>query len=189
VSAPDAGSARMLAIPVGAGDHQQGAADAPLTLLEYGDFQCPHCGDAYPIVKELQRRLGSELRFVFRHFPLTAAHPFAQRAAETAEWAASLSGDFWRMHDRLYEHQDALREQDLVAHAQALGLDPAGLRRAWSEYTFVRRLKDDLAGGIRSGVGGTPAFFINGRRHEGRWHLEDLLAALVQPAPGTPVPG
>jgi formate-nitrite transporter family protein len=180
VSTRDGSGARTLAVPVGAGDHQQGRADAPLTLLEYGDFQCPHCGHAYPIIKELQRRLGDDLRFVFRHFPLTSAHPFAQRAAETAEWAGAAGGAFWRMHDRLYEHQDALREPDLEAHARALGLDPGGLRRAWGEFTFVRRLKDDLAAGIRSGVGGTPSFFINGRGHDGPWQVDDLLAALAR---------
>jgi protein-disulfide isomerase len=173
---------QRLNIPVGEGDHVQGERGAPLTLLEYGDFQCPHCGRAYSIVKEVQRRLGGRVRFVFRHFPLTSMHPFAQRAAETAEWAASVSGDFWSMHDHLYQHQDQLTEGHLLAHAEALGLPRAGLERAWAEHTFVRRLKDDLAGGIRSGVGGTPAFFINGRRHEGPWQLEDLLVALERAA-------
>jgi protein-disulfide isomerase len=149
-----------------------------LTLLEYGDFQCPHCGHAHAIVKELQRRLGPRLRFVFRHFPLINSHPFAQRAAETAEWAASASGSFWPMHDHLYEHQSQLEDRHLLAYAEGLGLERSGLERAWAEHTFVRRLKDDLAGGIRSGVGGTPAFFINGRRHEGPWEVDDLQAAL-----------
>jgi protein-disulfide isomerase len=174
--------AHRLSAPVGDGDHVQGPAGAPLTLLEYGDFQCPHCGHAYLIVKEVQRRLGARLRFVFRHFPLTNIHPFAQRAAETAEWAAKVSGDFWPMHDHLYQHQDALTDRQLLAHAQTLGLPGGDLSRAWAEHTFVRRLKDDLAGGIRSGVGGTPAFFINGRRHEGAWEVDDLLAALERAA-------
>ena len=168
----------QLTIPVGPADHVVGPSDAPLTLLEYGDFQCPFCGQAYAIVKEVQRRLGDRLRFVFRHFPVTNIHPFAQRAAETAEWAASVSGNFWPMHDELYEHQGELDDRHLLSYARELGLDPDGLRSAWAAHTFVRRLKDDLAGGIRSGVGGTPAFFINGLRHEGPWQLDDLLAAL-----------
>src|SRR6187399_2394331 len=111
-----------LTLPVGARDHAQGLPDAALTLVEYGDYECPHCGRAYPIVKEVQRRLGSKLRFVFRNFPLSESHPHAQHAAEAAEGAAT-QGRFWEMHDALYEHQHALDDRHLVGYAAKLGLD------------------------------------------------------------------
>jgi protein-disulfide isomerase len=162
---------------IGPRDHSDGPESAALTLVEYGDFECPQCGQAFSIIKRVQAALEGRLRFVFRHFPLTSAHPHAQRAAETAEWAAS-QGAFWPMHDRLFENQDALGEQDLLAHAELLGLDPAGLSRAWAAHTFIPRIKEDFLGGIRAGVKGTPGFFVNGVLHEGRWHADDLLAAL-----------
>src|SRR2546423_12240032 len=117
----ESGTAR-LTLPVSQRDHQQGPETAPVTLVEYGDYECPYCGEAHPIVKELQRRLGDRLRFVFRNFPLTNAHPHAEHAAETAE-AAGAQGKFWEMHDYLYEHQRALDDEHLETYAGTLGLD------------------------------------------------------------------
>jgi protein-disulfide isomerase len=167
----------QLTVPVGERDHVEGDPSAPLTLLEYGDFECPQCGQAYPIVGELRRRFGARLRFAFRHFPLTNVHPHAQRAAETAEWAGGQQA-FWRMHDALYEDQAHLGDAALLARARVLGLGQASLERAWAAYTYVPRIKEDFLGGIRSGVDGTPTFFINGVRHDGPWDLDSLAAAL-----------
>jgi protein-disulfide isomerase len=160
--------------PVGPDDHAQGPADAPLTLVEYGDFECPHCGRAHPIVKSVRRRLGDQLRFVFRHFPLATAHPHAEHAAEMAE-AAAERGKFWPMHDLLFENQHALEDADLVAYAARLGIDPAALR----SHAFAERVREDFQSGVRSGVNGTPTFFINGVRHQGPWDEESLLEALA----------
>jgi len=166
-----------LTLPVGPRDHAQGSPSAPLVLVEYGDFECPHCGRAYPIVKALRARIGDDLGFVHRNLPLTNVHPHAQRAAETAEWAA-LHDRFWPMHDWLYEHQDRLEERHLLGAARELGLDPDGLRRAWDTHALIPRVKEDLKSALDSGVAGTPGFFINGRRHEGAWGVDALAAAL-----------
>lgn len=166
-----------LALPVSARDHSRGPAVAPITLVEYGDFECPFCGMAYPTVKELQRRLGDRLRFVYRHFPRTSEHPHAHLAAESAE-AAGAQGRFWEMHDRLFEHQQVLEFDDLVGHAAQLGLDTDRVRRELETHAYHARVQEDLLGGVHSGVHGTPTFFINGVRHEGRWELEALLDAI-----------
>lgn len=163
--------------PVGPEDHVRGPATAPVTLVEYGDFECPSCGYAYPILKDLQHTLGDGLRFVFRHFPVVTAHPHAQRAAEAAEWAAT-SGRFWEMHDWLYEHQDTLDDVHLVGAARELGLDPDGLVRAWADHTFVPRIKRDFLAGIGMGLQGTPSFFVDGVRYRGATERDELLAAL-----------
>jgi len=172
---------------VGADDHIQGPADAPVTLVEYGDYECPYCGMAYPIVKQVQRRLGGELRFIFRNFPLAEAHPHATDAAELAE-AAALQGKFWEMHDMLYEHQRALAPADLERYAQKLSLDFTALDGALRSGTPRQRVRSDFNSGVRSGVNGTPTFFINGQRFDGDWRDEGaLVAALtrgVSPAPG-----
>jgi len=167
-----------LTIPVGPNDHAQGSADAPVTLLEYGDYECPYCGKAYPIVKRLQERLGDRLRFVFRNFPLAELHPNATAAAEFAE-AAALQGKFWAMHDMLFEHQRALNPTNLHAYARSLDLDREGLEDALRNGTPRDRVRKDFMSGVRSGVNGTPTFFINGRRFDGNWGDEDaFLAAL-----------
>src|SRR5450432_582397 len=152
--------------PVGPGDHVRGFDDAPVTLLEYGDFECPQCGAAYPIVKELQEHFGDRLRVAFRNFPLTNVHPHAQRAAETAEWAASFEA-FWPMHDVLFENQARLKDRQLLDYASGLGLTPSSLADAWNAHTYFSRVKEHFLGGIRAGVKGTPTFFINGVLHEG----------------------
>ncbi len=166
-----------LAVPVGARDHIQGLATAPVTLVEYGDYECPSCGAAYPIVKEVQRRLGAQLRFVFRNFPLTTAHPHAQHAAEAAE-AAGAQGRFWPMHDILFEHQGALTDAALVGYAKALDLDTTQFADNLRQHQYAVRVREDVAGGIHSGVNGTPTFYINGARHDAPYDLEILLAAV-----------
>lgn len=154
--------------PVGPDDHSVGAADAPITLLEYGDFECPYCGAAYPIVHAIRRALGSDLRFVFRSFPLREAHPHAEHAAEAAE-AAGAQQRFFEMHDQLFEHQDALEDDDLVAYAGAVGIDADRVARELDEHTFASAVSKSFRSGVRSGVNGTPTFFINGVRWDGNW--------------------
>src|SRR5438477_11364403 len=163
--------------PVGERDHVTGPATAPVTLVEYGDFECASCRKAWPMVKELQRRLGDKLRFVFRNFPVTKIHPNAQHAAEAAE-AAAAQGAFWPMHDRLFERQFALEDDNLIEYAQELGLDAARLERELAAHTYKPKVRDDFMSGVRSGVNGTPTFFINNVRHDQAWDVEALLAAL-----------
>src|SRR5271155_1250406 len=165
--------------PVGANDHVQGTANAPVTLVEYGDYQCPYCGEAYPIVKALQERLGKQVRFVFRNFPLSEMHPHAEHAAEAAE-AAGAQGKFWEMHDLLYENQDALDDENLQQYATVLGLDVPRFVREMSEHSHAARAREDFRSGVRSGVNGTPTFFINGMRHDGSFDLRSLLAAIEE---------
>jgi protein-disulfide isomerase len=168
----------LLTPPVGAEDHAAGPADAPVTLVEYGDYECPYCGMAHPIVKRAQRELGNQLRFVFRNFPLAEAHPHARLAAQAAE-AAGAQGKFWEMHDTLFEHQDALELEDLLAYAESLGLDTAKFARDLKAGTYEKRVRDDFRSGVKSGVNGTPTFFINGARYDGSWaNVEAFIRAL-----------
>ena len=166
-----------LTLPVGARDHAEGPADAPVTLVEYGDYECPHCGRAYPVVKEVQKRLGSKLRFVFRNFPLSESHPHAQHAAEAAE-AAGAHGYFWEMHDALFEHQRALDDRHLVEYAASVGVDPTAFEQELRAHTHKARVREDFSSGVRSGVNGTPTFFINGVRFDDSWDPDTLTAAL-----------
>lgn len=170
-----------LILPVSDRDHIQGPADALVTLVEYGDYECPYCGQAYPIVKEVQQRLGDRLRFVFRNFPISTSHPHAQHAAEAAETAAAL-GSFWEMHDTLYEHQDALSDNDLRRLAESIGIDAASFDRDMSAHRFADRVREDFMSGVRSGVNGTPTFFINEFRYDDSWDTESLVAALERAA-------
>ncbi len=162
-------------------DHIAGPANAPVTLVEYGDYECPYCGAAYPIVKEVQARMGDSLRFVFRNFPISTAHPRAEQAAEAAE-AADAQGQFWPMHDMLYEHQSRLGEQALHGYAEELGLDVAAFDKELAEHAHADRVHEDFLSGVRSGVNGTPTFYINGVRHDDSYELETLLAALERAA-------
>jgi protein-disulfide isomerase len=166
-----------LKVPVGPTDHIQGPADAPVTLIEYGDYECPYCGRAYPIVKALQKRFRKQLRFVFRNFPLREMHPNAEAAAETAEFAAT-QDKFWEMHDLIYEHQQDLSDQLLSDLATRLKLDAKGLAEALESGEFADRIQKDFSGGVRSGVNGTPTFFINGQRHDEDFELETLARAI-----------
>jgi protein-disulfide isomerase len=162
---------------VSARDHIQGRADGAVTLVEYGDYQCPYCGEAHPVVKRLQKTLGKQLRFVFRNFPLTQAHPYAMMAAEAAE-AAELQGKFWRMHDLIFEHQAELEPGILPSWAQEVGLDLTEFGNAIKQGAVTKRIKEDLLSGAQSGVDGTPCFFINGTRCDGDADYDTLLAAL-----------
>lgn len=165
--------------PVNDRDHIQGPNHAPVTLVEYGDFQCPYCGAAYPIIKEVQREMGDDLRFVYRHFPLTDEHPHAEEAAEAAECAAA-QGAFWEMHDVLFEHQDALDLESLVDYASRLGLDAARFQRDLKSHKFKEAVYQDFMSGVRSGVNGTPTLYINGDRYEGRVDVDSLMEALQE---------
>ena len=162
-------------------DHIQGPAHAAVTLVEYGDYECPYCGAAYPIVKELQARMGDRLRFVFRNFPITTSHPHAEQAAEAAE-AGAAQGRFWEMHDLLYENQTQLRDQDLHAYAEQLGLDVEQFDKDLAEHVHAPRVREDFMSGVRSGVNGTPSFYVNGARHDDSYDFETLLAALERAA-------
>jgi protein-disulfide isomerase len=164
--------------PVGDFDHAQGPDNAPVTLVEYGDYECPYCGAAYPIVKRIQERLGDKLRFVFRNFPLSEAHPHAKAAAEMAE-AAALQGKFWEMHDTLFEHQRALGSADLKRYAKTLDLDLAALETDLKSGEPGKRVQSDFMSAVRSGANGTPTFFINGHRFEGDWTDEDAFVAAL----------
>jgi protein-disulfide isomerase len=170
-----------LVLPVGDRDHTQGSAAAAVTLVEYGDYQCPYCGQAYPIVKSVQEQMGESLRFVFRNFPISTAHPHAQHAAEAAETAAEY-GKFWEMHDALYEHQSTLKDSDLRHLAESVGVDADAFDRDMVAHRFADRVQEDFMSGVRSGVNGTPTFFINGVRYDGSWDPETLLDALQQAA-------
>jgi protein-disulfide isomerase len=162
-------------------DHIQGPADAAVTLVQYGDYECPYCGEAYPIIKEVQARLGDSLRFVFRNFPITTSHPHAERAAEVAE-AAAAQGKFWEMHDLLYENQRRLRDEDLHTYAERLGLDVELFDKEMADHAHAERVREDFMSGVRSGVNGTPTFYINGVRHDDSYETEVLLDALEQAA-------
>jgi protein-disulfide isomerase len=169
----------LLAVPVSAQrDHVIGGPVAAVTLVEYGDFECSYCGQAYPVVKEVVGAFLDQLRFVFRNFPLTQIHPHAAHAAEAAE-AAAAQGRFWEMHDQLYEHQDALGDDDLLAYAGRTGLDRNRFQIELAQGTYAPRVREDFMGGLRSGVNGTPTFFINGRRHDAGFDLRSLSEAIT----------
>jgi protein-disulfide isomerase len=170
-----------LSPPVTERDHTSGPDTAPVTLVEYGDYECPHCGHAHPIVQSLRRKLGKRLRFVFRNFPLAEAHPHARHAAEAAE-AAAEQGKFWEMHDAIFENQSALEDEQLVATARRLKLDADRVALALEQGTYTKRVRDDFRSGVRSGVNGTPTFFINGRRYDGSWADERGFAAALESA-------
>jgi protein-disulfide isomerase len=166
-----------LTVPVTEKDHIQGPDDALVTMVEYGDFECPYCGHAYYIVKQLQADLGDTFRFVFRNFPLLQIHPNAMQAAYAAE-AAGLQGKFWEMHDLIYEHQEGLEDHNLVSFAYFLDLDTSRFVEDMTSDAVRKKVHDDFWSGVRSGVNGTPTFFINGKRHEGSYAYEELRAAI-----------
>ncbi len=167
-----------LAVPVGARDHVLGPKSAPVTLVEYGDFECPFCAQTYPVVKEIERQLGPRLRFVYRHFPLTSVHPHAEGAALAAE-SASAQGRFWEMHDALFQEPEPLREDDFDRYAEELGLDVPEFDGAMSARRFLPRVRNDFHSGVRSGVNGTPSFFINNVRHDSLTDFETLFSAVL----------
>ncbi len=166
-----------LSVPVGDDDYSQGSKDAKITLVEYGDYECPYCGKAYPIVKKIQAEMGDDLKFVFRNFPITQSHPHALHAAEAAEIAGK-QGKFWEMHDALYENQKALDDESLKKYAEKIGLDAENFAADLENGTYEEKVRTDFMNGVESGVNGTPSFFINGTRFDGSWEYEDLLEAL-----------
>ena len=170
-------AASKLTMPVSDRDHIQGPEDAPVTLVEYGDFECPHCGHAYSIVEELRKQFGNRMRFVFRHFPLSQAHPHAEAAAEAAE-AAGAQDRFWEMHHALFTHQNALDTQHLIQYASRVGIDVAKFTTDLTTRTYQPRVHEDFMSGARSGVNGTPTFFINDVRYDGAYDVSSLGEAI-----------
>jgi protein-disulfide isomerase len=174
-----------LRVPVSSGDHVQGPNDAELTLVHYGDYEGPYCGRAYWMLEEIKRRFGARLRYVYRHFPLAEIHPHAIPAAEMAE-AAGTQDRFWQMHDHLFRHQDQLDMPHLFEHARHMGLDMLRVQDELESEVHLERIREDFRGGVRSGVNGTPCFFINDVRHDGPWDVEPLASALERAARGVP---
>jgi NhaA family Na+:H+ antiporter len=162
------------------GDHIEGPTDARVTLVEYGDYECPHCRQVAPIIEQVQERFGDQLRYVFRHFPISTAHPNAQLAAEAAE-AAAAQDKFWEMHDLLFEHVDSLDRQQLVRFAEELDLDVERFERELDEHVYADRVREDFLSGVRSGANGTPTFFLNGVRYDRPWDLDSLIAEIEKP--------
>ena len=171
------GESMKLTLPVSKRDHIQGPATAAVTLIEYGDYQCPYCAQAYMITKEIQERMGSKLRFVFRNFPLTKVRPQAYQAALAAETAAA-QNKFWDMYDYLFKHGQVLTEDTLKDTAAKLGLDVDRFNREFHDNTYSTHVEEDIKSGNDSGVSKTPTFFINEDRYDGLWDLDSLLNAL-----------
>jgi len=168
-----------LSLPVNRNrDHIQGSHTAPITLVEYGDYECPYCGQAYPIIKQIQDYFRDNLCFVFRNFPLSQVHPHAQRAAEAAEEAGG-QNKFWDMHDYLYEHQQALDDKHLQKYAKIVGLDLERFDEDMMNHVYASRIREDFISGIQSGVNGTPTFYINEMRYDGSWDFDTLLQILI----------
>jgi protein-disulfide isomerase len=181
---PDPAHPTMLAVPVSERDHAIGRPDAPVTLVEYGDYECPYCAAAHPIVKRLRATLGDRLRFVFRNFPLNSVHPHASVAAQAAE-AAAAQGKFWPMHDVLYAHQATLADHGMDEFALRVGLEIYKFNADLSSERFAKRVREDFEGGQASGVTGTPTFFINGVRYAGEKEYDAMLAAMESAASST----
>lgn len=161
----------ILIPPVGPDDHVRGPADVPITLVEYGDYECPQCGIAHVVLQHVFEEVGNHVRFVFRNYPVGEIHPHARIAAAAAESVGARGGEdaFWNMHDLLYENQDALQADDLIEYARATGVDPIAVADDLVSGTCRRRVQRDVDSAARSGVRGTPTFFVNGRRFEGDW--------------------
>jgi protein-disulfide isomerase len=174
-------TAAKLVLPVSERDHLLTSEKAAVTLVEYGDYECPYCGQAYLVVNQLMDMFGDTLRLAYRHFPLTTVHPYAQQAAEAAE-AAGAQDQFWEMHSMLYENQDALDEESLLEYANDLSLSLEQFASELAEHRHAPKIQEDVTSGIRSGVNGTPTFFINGLRHDGSLDLETLAATITDAA-------
>jgi protein-disulfide isomerase len=158
-------------------DHIRGPDDAPVTLVEYGDFECTYCGQAERVIRELLGSFGDDVRYVWRHLPLNDVHPAAQLAAEASE-AAAAQGKFWEMYDALLSHQDQLSPRDLARYAADLGLDVDRFRDEVRRRQYAARVSEDVSSADESGVSGTPTFFINGRRHYGVYDIDTLKATV-----------
>ena len=173
----------ILKTPVSDKDHWQGNANAIVELVEYGDYECPYCGSAYPIIKDIQRLMGDDLKFVFRNFPLSSIHPHARSAAQAAE-ASGLQDKFWEMHDIIFEHQQELEPPDLFAYAASIGLDVKKFRKDVQLDYLLEKIDADLESGVRSGVNGTPSFFIRGKKWEGNWEDRDTFLQYLRAQKG-----
>ena len=169
-----------LKIAVNSGDHQLGNVNAPITLVEYGDFQCPHCGRAHPLLKRLLKEKGSDLNLVFRNFPLTEIHQYANVAAAAAE-AAGKQGKFWEMHDLIFENQSELNDELLMRLAQELKLNMKKFVDDTESEEVQNKIEMDFEGGISSGVNGTPSFFVNGTKLSSYDETYQSLLNAVQP--------
>jgi protein-disulfide isomerase len=171
----------QLTPPVSERDHAVGPAEARVTLVEYGDYECPYCGALHPVIEAARKAFGGNLLFVFRHFPLRSSHPHALAAAKAAE-AAGEQGKFWEMHHRLYQRQTELEDEDLLRHAREIGLDVPRFERELGARTHEARIREDLASAAQSGAGGTPSLFINGELYQGSIDRDDVIAALARAA-------
>ncbi|MBD2534211.1 DsbA family protein [Nostoc flagelliforme FACHB-838] len=171
------GDYNRLLVPISEQDHIQGLVSASVTLVQYGDYQCPTCSETHQLIKAIQQQV-NDLCFVFRHFPQPQIHPSAQRAAEAAQAAAS-QGQFWQMHDILFTHQQALGNGDLVEYANNLGLDIPQFLQDISSQVHIARINQDIESGLHSGVTAAPALFINGIRYTSHWNIKQLMAAIV----------
>ncbi|MGD8633112.1 MAG: Na+/H+ antiporter NhaA [Anaerolineales bacterium] len=172
--------ANRLDQPVSERDQTKGPDDAPVVFLEYGDYECPHCLQAHSIIGELQDRMGEKFRYVYRHFPIRTSHPRAQRAAEAAE-AAGVQGKFWEMHDKLFENQEDLSDESLIGYAAEIGLDVERFQRELEDKVHAKKVQEDFRSGVKSGVNGTPTFYINGERYDGPWDVESLVEEIEKP--------
>lgn len=166
-----------LRVAVNENDQKQGNPQAPVILVEYGDYECPYCGEAYPIIKEIQNYFDDKLLFVFRNFPLAEMHPNALAAACVAESAAN-QHKFWEVHDLIYENQEDISFNQLMKYARTVGTDIKKLESDMNSLKVINKVEGDMESGARSGVNGTPTFFINGKRHNGNYEFEELKNAL-----------
>ncbi len=171
----------QLSVPVNENDHIQGKINAPITMVEYGDYQCPYCGQAYYIVKKVQEYFGDQLRLVFRNFPLAEMHEYAFNAAQSAEIAA-IYDKFWEMHDLLFENQENLDTDSLISYAGQLGIDQNEFAEKLESNELAQYVKNQFMSGVESGVNGTPSFYINDYKYEGPWDYENLLSILKKHA-------
>jgi len=174
----DSADCSRLLLPIRSIDHVRGPEDAPYTLVEYGDYECPDCGRLYVILRDLQQEIASRLRIVFRHYPLSGVHHHAQQAAEAAE-AAGAQGKFWEMHTLLFERQQDLRTKDLIRYAEELTLDVERFRDELKNQTYSERVRADFLAGVQNGVYGTPGLFLNGVRYDAAWDEETLRRLLL----------
>jgi protein-disulfide isomerase len=163
-----------LKVAVNEKDHIQGNPNASIELVEYGDYECPYCGEAFYEIKKIQKELGDDLKFVFRNFPLTNIHQNAFAAAVSSEVAADFD-KFWQMHDILFENQNALDDEDLVSYAKRIGLDEKVFVAKFSDSKYEEKIEEDMESGLRSGVNGTPSFYINGKKYDGDYTANAIV--------------
>lgn len=175
----DTADTTRLLLPIHDDDHVHGPESASYTLVEYGDYECPDCGQLFDIIRNLQSSLGDQLRIVYRHYPLSGIHPRAQEAAEAAE-AAGQQDRFWEMHDLLFQNQSALQRKNLIAYAESLQLDAARVGQELKKRIYEDRVREDFRRGVQNGVYKTPGLFLNGVRHDGAWDRDTLLRVLTQ---------